>query len=135
MNTLHKSERLTNKTLFEELLSSNFSFIQYPFRMIAKESSRTGDYPARIAISVSKKKFKHAVDRNRLKRLTREAFRCNKNLLYNAVVPGKTIDILFVYLDTRIASFPKVEKALQSALAKTAQHFTNLPAHEQTAKG
>lgn len=78
MNTLHKSERLTNKNLFEELLTSSFSFVQYPFRMVAKESSRKGDYPARIAISVSKKKFKRAVHRNRLKRLTREAFRCNK---------------------------------------------------------
>ncbi len=130
MNTLHKSERLTNKTLFEELLSSDFSFIQYPFRMVAKESSHSGDYPARIAISVGKKKFKHAVDRNRLKRLTREAFRCNKSLLYEGIAPGHTIDILFIYLDNRIATFSKVEKALQSALTKTALHFSNLPAHE-----
>ena len=130
MNTLHKSERLTNKTLFEELVSSDFSFVQYPFRMIAKESSLTGDYPARIAISISKKKFKRAVHRNRLKRLTREVFRCNKSLLYDTVPAGLTIDILFIYLDNRIATFPKVEKVLQTALPKIARHFSNVPAHE-----
>lgn len=130
MNTLHKSERLTNKTLFEELVSSDFSFVQYPFRMIAKESSLAGDYPARIAISISKKKFKRAVHRNRLKRLTREVFRCNKNLLYDMLPAGLTIDILFIYLDNRIATFPKVEKALQAALSKISRHFSNLPAHE-----
>lgn len=130
MNTLHKSERLTNKTLFEELLSSNFSFVQYPFRMLAKGSSISGDYPARIAVSVSKKKFKRAVHRNRLKRLTREVFRCNKSLLYDTVPSGLTIDILFIYLDNRIAAFPKVEKALQAALVKIARHFSNLPAYE-----
>lgn len=130
MNTLHKSERLTNKTLFEELLSSNFSFVQYPFRMIAKGSSISGDYPARIAVSVSKKKFKRAVHRNRLKRLTREVFRCNKSLLYDTVPSGLTIDILFIYLDNRIAAFPKVEKALQAALVKIARHFSNLSAYE-----
>ncbi len=130
MNTLHKSERLTNKNLFEELLTSSFSFVQYPFRMVAKESSCKGDYPARIAISVSKKKFKRAVHRNRLKRLTREAFRCNKSILYNAVSPEQTIDILFIYLDNRIVPFSKVEKALQTALTKMAQHFNNLPLHD-----
>ncbi len=130
MNTLHKSERLTSKTLFEELLSSNVSFVQYPFRFVAKESSRAGDYPARIAISVSKKKFKRAVHRNRLKRLTREAFRCNKSLLYDALPPGQTLDILFIYLDSQPVPFSKVEKALQTALVRMARHFNNLPAHE-----
>lgn len=130
MNTLHKSERLTNKTLFEELLASKFSFVQYPFRIIANDSSHAGEYPARIAISVSKKKFKRAVHRNRLKRLTREAFRCNKNLLYETVPPGRTVDILFIYLDNRIGLFSKIEKALQTALGKMAQHFSNLPVHD-----
>lgn len=129
MNSLHKSERLTSKILFEELLASNFSFVQYPYRIIAKESSHPGEYSARIAISVSKKKFKRAVRRNRLKRLTREVFRCNKSLLYDTVSPDKTIDILFIYLDQQVAGFPKVEKALQTALGKIARHFSNPPHH------
>lgn len=129
LNSLHKSERLTNKTLFEELLSSNFSFIQYPFRIVAKESSYSGEFSARIAISVSKKKFKRAVHRNRLKRLTREAFRCNKHLLYDTVSPNQTIDILFIYLDKQIVEFSKVETSLKTALTQIARHFTNLPDH------
>lgn len=130
MNSLSKAERLTNKTLFEELLSSNFSFIKYPFRIVAHASSLPGEYPARIAISVSKKKFKRAVKRNRLKRLTREAFRCNKDILYKMIPSGITADILFIYLDNQLTEFPKVEKAIQSALVKIGQHFSNLPQND-----
>lgn len=129
MNSLSKAERLTNKTLFEELLSSPYSFIKYPFRIIAKESTLPGEFPARIAISVSKKKFKRAVKRNRLKRLTREAFRCNKDSLYNHIASGKTIDILFIYIDHQLTEFPKVEKAMQTALAKIALHYNNTEDH------
>lgn len=74
MYSLSKSERLCSKTLIEELLTSKLSFVKYPFRIVFKESSQIGEFPVRIAISVSKKKFKRAVKRNRIKRLTRESF-------------------------------------------------------------
>ena len=87
MYSLSKSERLCSKTLIEELLTSKLSFVKYPFRIVFKESSQIGEFPVRIAISVSKKKFKRAVKRNRIKRLTREAFRLNKNDFYNNIPP------------------------------------------------
>ncbi|WP_251621254.1 ribonuclease P protein component [Odoribacter lunatus] len=131
MNSLCKDERLVNEILFEELLRSDYSFVSYPFRIVAKRSSLSGKFPARIAISVSKKKFKHAVLRNRMKRLTRECFRCNKELLYQSVSPEITIDILFIYLDQQLMTFSKIEKTMQAALVKIAQHF-NHPSHYET---
>ncbi len=130
MNTFNKAERLCNKTLFEELLASGIGFIKYPYRIVAKKSSVPGEFPARIAISVSKKKFTRAVKRNRIKRLTREAFRCNKHLFYEQAEHQTTVDLLFIYLDNRIYNLPKLENAMQDALRKVSSLFSQITAHE-----
>ena len=118
MNTFCKSERLCNKKLFEDLMSSGCSFIKYPFRVVFKVSALPGDHPARIAISVSKKKFKRAVKRNRIKRLTREAYRLSKTGFYENIDPGLTLDILFIYLDNQVLEYAKIEPAMKNALQK-----------------
>lgn len=123
MNTFCKAERLCNKTHFEALLASGFSFIKYPYRIVVQSSPTPGEFPARIAISVSKRKFKHAVERNRLKRLTREAFRLNKKAFYEQLNPEKTLDILFIYLDKQLTEYPKIEKSMQSAMLKIGEKF------------
>lgn len=123
MQSFCKSERLCNKTLFEELLKSDFTFVKYPYRIIAKISSVPGDFPVRMAISVSKKRFKRAVKRNYIKRLTREAFRLNKTPFYSSLPQGKTIDLLFIYLDTNLPSFAKTEKAVKNSFIKIPSIF------------
>lgn len=127
-HTFCKSERLYHKILFEELLASDFSFVSYPFRVIAKVSSQPDVFPGRIAVSISKKKFKRAVKRNRLKRLTREAYRLHKN----DAKEGKkfsTVDMLFIYIDSQIQDYSKIEKAVCRALQKIVQHFNELSPH------
>lgn len=130
MYSLSKTERLCNKTLFEELIGSNFTFVKYPFRIILKESSEKSEYPARMAVSVSKKRFKRAVKRNYIKRLTRESYRLNKTELYQNLKTDRTIDILFIYLDSQLPEYAKTEKAVKSALKKIGEHFTNTPVHD-----
>lgn len=125
MYTLSKTERLCSKILIEELLASELSFIKYPFRVVYKISSIPGTHPARIAVSVGKKKFKRAVKRNRVKRLAREAFRLNKEILYNEIQEGKTIDILLIYLDNTIPTFAKTEKAVKAILQKIVARYSS----------
>ena len=67
---------------------------------------------------MSKKKFKRAVKRNRVKRLTREDYRLNKPEFYQHILPGHTVDILFIYLDQNLPVFSKTEKAIKSVLKK-----------------
>lgn len=106
--------------MLDELLATKCSFVKYPFRIVFKESSQAGDFPARIAVSVGKKKFKRAVKRNRVKRLAREAFRLNKTEFYDRIPAGKTVDILFIYLDNALPTYAKTELAIKNAMQKIA---------------
>lgn len=118
MYSLGKSERLCSKKLLDELLASKCSFVKYPFRIVFKESSLPGEFPARVAVSVGKKKFKRAVKRNRVKRLVREAFRLNKTEFYDRIPAGKTVDLLFIYLDNNLPTYAKTELAIKNAMQK-----------------
>ncbi len=87
--TFTKTERLCNKRLIDKLFNKGKPFFQYPFKVIYCQVENTdnfkGVHPAKVFISVSKRTFKRAVDRNRIKRLIRESYRRNKALLYEAL--------------------------------------------------
>ena len=81
--TFRKPERLVSKTVFETLFKSGTSRHDFPIRMVWVNTSLPSASPVQVAFSVSKRNFKRAVDRNRIKRLMREAYRQNKNELYS----------------------------------------------------
>lgn len=104
MFTFKKEERLSSRKQIGELIDKGSSFFLYPFRIVWLEVDTPSTYPAQLLISVSKKRFKRAVDRNRIKRLIREAYRLqkeealyswyrssNKTLLMMVSYTGKTI--------------------------------------------
>ena len=70
--TLGKQERLKSKKLIEKLYKEGSSVKAFPLRMVFLQTEHTSDYPAQIGVSVAKRNFKKAPDRNRLKRLMRE---------------------------------------------------------------
>ena len=78
-HTFPKEEHLCRKKLIEELFSKqSSSFGVYPLRIVWIKAAAPTMAPPQVLISVSKRTFKRAVDRNRLKRLIREAYRLNK---------------------------------------------------------
>jgi ribonuclease P protein component len=100
-----KQERIYYRNDFQRLLSEGESFYVYPFKCVYlwKEASV---FTGRIAVSVSKKRFKRAVDRNKIKRLIRESYRLEKHALYQKYADSKqSIDILIIYIGTEIFSF------------------------------
>ncbi|MDR0543747.1 MAG: ribonuclease P protein component [Odoribacteraceae bacterium] len=118
-HTFSKSERLHLKHRIDALLRGRESFVSYPLRVIYRFSAlQEGESPARVAVSVSKKRFKRAVDRNRVKRLTREAYRLHKHLLHDLLPPGQGVDVLLVYLEETIVDFVKMQKAIQGVIKK-----------------
>ena len=79
-HTFRKAERLCSKKRIEELFSNGRSLSAYPLRAIYEVHDQDLA-PVQVLISVSKRHFKYAVDRNRLKRCIREAYRLNKHIL------------------------------------------------------
>ena len=79
--TYSKAEKLKSKTTIDLLFSKGKSVSKYPLRLVYLEGSFGEDIPIKIGVSVSKKHFKKAVDRNYFKRVLRETYRLNKHLL------------------------------------------------------
>ncbi len=105
-HTFPKAERLTGKKNIEELFQKGSSFFLHPFLLRYTVSS---EKTHRLLISVSKKKFKRAVDRNLIKRRIREAYRLNKAGLAKT---EKFYNLGIIYLDSSLLGFKELESKL-----------------------
>lgn len=112
--TFGKNEKLKSKKAIENLFSEGQSYVSHPIRIVYKVNPKQ-DYTIRVGESVAKKKFKHAVDRNLLKRRIREAYRLNKSLIET---PDNSIDALFIYTSSKIKDFDAINKSMQEVLQK-----------------
>jgi len=81
--TYPKSEKLKSKNTIDLLFSEGKSVSKYPLRLVYVPVVLDGDQKIKMGVSVSKKYFKHAADRNYFKRVLRETYRLNKHLLLN----------------------------------------------------
>lgn len=81
MFTLPKTERLCSKKQIEDLYQHGQRLWVFPYHVCWLRRDSDATVPAQVLISVSKKRFRHAVDRNRVKRLTRECWRLHKSQL------------------------------------------------------
>ncbi|WP_427875650.1 ribonuclease P protein component [Flavobacterium sp. MMS24-S5] len=79
--TYPKNERLKSKTTIGLLFSNGKSVSKYPLRLVYRQAEENSEEQTKIGVSVSKKYFKKAVDRNYFKRVLRETYRLNKHLL------------------------------------------------------
>lgn len=107
-----KNEKLKSKKAIAELFSNGKSVSAYPLLMIYQENN-TG---LQTGVSVSKKRFKLAVDRNRVKRLLREAYRLNKQVLIDNKVEHYTFIIL--YLSKELPDFSLIDSKTKVLFSK-----------------
>jgi ribonuclease P protein component len=111
--TFTKSERLSSKKLIEKLFKEGDSFYVFPFRVSHLAVDAKDDYPAQFLISVSKRNFKNATDRNRIKRLVREACRKQKGVLFEKKPAGnKQLLIALIYTAKTILSYAELERKI-----------------------
>ena len=117
--TFRKEERMVSRALIETLFSGSRSMMAFPVRMVFMTQERTvGAEPLQLLISVPKKFFKHAVDRNRVKRQLREAFRHHKQQLYDALPDDKSLLIAFVWLSKQHQPSVKVDERVRGLLQR-----------------
>ncbi len=116
---LKKAERLCSKKAIETLFASSDSksLSAYPIRAVFRN---TEEADIRILVSVSKRRFRHAVDRNRAKRQLRETYRQNKHILA-PVKQGTGLDIAFIWLTDKQQPSSLVSKKMVALLEKIVQ--------------
>ena len=118
MKTFSKSERLCGKVSIDELMANGKSFNNFPFRVTWAETSRPKE-PAKMMISVPKRLFKKAIERNRLKRLIREGYRHNKHILIDRL-NSKKINFLIVYTSKKIIDSKELNERMVGILQQLA---------------
>lgn len=118
-HTFPKEEHLCRKKLIEELFGKqSSSFGVYPLRFVYIKSAAPTTAPPQVLISVSKRTFKRAVDRNRLKRLIREAYRLNKYRLTEQPNGHQVALLGIIFTGKEKSPLALVEKKLISGILR-----------------
>ncbi|MDZ7612466.1 MAG: ribonuclease P protein component [Flavobacteriaceae bacterium] len=111
--TFTKPERLKNDKEISRLFEEGKSITVFPIRLIYLCCDENDKVLIKVAFTASKRNFKKAVDRNRIKRLLRESYRLNKPLLYQSL-DTKNYIFMFIYIGKEVFKMETVnDKMLQ----------------------
>ena len=119
MNRLRKPERLSRKKIIEKLFAGGSrSFSIFPLRVVWLPVEELG-VQASLLVSVSKRRFKRAVKRNRVKRQIREAYRLNKQPLLEVLAEKDLrLALAFIYLSDELTDSAVIAEKMKIALAR-----------------
>ena len=109
-----KNERLKSRKLIEQVFQDGKNLKKFPRKLIYRKTDLPEEVRCQAARAVPKKKVRHAVKRNRIKRLMREAYRINKEPLFNKIVGNYAL--LFLYLGKESPDYRIVEQSMQVLL-------------------
>ena len=123
MHSLHKGERLKSAALMDLAFKQGVKIKAFPVLVRATTAPLTQDVPFQAAFTVGKKSFRRAVDRNRIKRLLREAWRVEKSDLAKNWQPGSPQwAVVFIFVGQEVPSFDDCRRWVRHAAGKLAQH-------------
>jgi len=117
LNKFPKSERLHSKKQIEQLFSQGDSFTVYPLKVVYLKKPLESRLQNQVLVSTPKKKFKRSVDRNKLKRRIKEAYRLHKQVLENKQA-GFYLLIGYIYVGKEISSYQIIEEKLKQSLVR-----------------
>ena len=125
--TLGKKERLKSRKRIEQLFNAGRSLSKFPFKVVYHVCPSAPAVEILAAgFSASSRNFKRAVDRNRIKRLMREAYRLQKKVLHDWLLTQEQhLDVFFIYTGKELPDFKLVEtkmKGLLDQLLQTLSH-------------
>lgn len=126
---LSKRERICGRTLLEKLFTGgkSKSFSVFPLRIVylltdQPDGDLQHEAPVKMMVSVSKRHFKRAVKRNRVKRQVREAYRLNKEIVVSAMAdsPNRQLLLGFIWMSDELHDTDTVERSMQVLLKRVA---------------
>ena len=113
MQTFKKEERLCSKKVIDTLFAKGSPFFIHPFKIIWIDLPLETKFSAQILINVSKRHFKKAVDRNKIKRQIRESYRKNKSSLYDFLaLHSKQCAFAITFVAKEKASYQEIESKI-----------------------
>lgn len=126
--TFGKEERICSRKLIEKLFGGGHSrsLAAYPLRAVYLETERDEAQPAvQILISVPKRCLRHAVERNRVKRQVREAYRHHRQMLLDRLsgTPERGLAVAFIWLDDRLHTTETVDKRVRNLLERIGERL------------
>jgi ribonuclease P protein component len=113
--TFKKAERLSKEKLIKELFEKGSSFYLYPFKVIYLPNPDKSFLVNQVLISVSSRQFKRAVDRNKIKRRIREAFRLQKEILDKN---SERVIFAIIYTAKEILPYAELKEKVHSVIIK-----------------
>lgn len=114
--TYPNHEKLKSKTTIDLLFSEGNSVSKYPLRLVYVENKEPNAELIKMGVSVSKKYFKKAADRNYFKRVLRETYRLNKHLLLDNL--EKPYAFMFFYQTKERLSYQEIEEKTKQIFQK-----------------
>uniref|UniRef100_UPI0037DC5253 ribonuclease P protein component n=1 Tax=Zhouia sp. PK063 TaxID=3373602 RepID=UPI0037DC5253 len=114
--TFSKKEKLKSQKLIGQLFSEGKSVTKFPLKLIYLPTTFEDEVTIKTGVSASKRNFKKAVTRNRIKRLLREAYRLNKQQVFNDINTQYAFMILYIGKD--IPDFHLVDDKMKKLLEK-----------------
>lgn len=122
---LTRKERLRGKSAIDNLFSKGKSFAAFPLRAVYTiVPAKEGNPEVSLLVSVSKKRFKRAVKRNRVKRLIKETFRLKKNIIAQSLKEsGNHVHLAILYLDKVIPEYQVFDIRMKELLEKVSSEI------------
>jgi ribonuclease P protein component len=119
-----KLEKLKSRKQIENLFAKGKSFNAFPLRIFYTLAPEKNNFPVKVAVGVSKRHFKKAVERNRIKRLLREAYRTQKKDLHLFLKEKKINIVCFIsYTDKTLPEYNLIKNKVQQALQRLIKLF------------
>lgn len=124
---LYKKEKLCSTTAIEQLFSGGgraLNRLSYPLRLVAaSDPGRRSDAPVAFLISVPKRRLRHAVDRVKMRRRIREAYRLlHRNYAFDA---SARLDVAFIYVADETVPYERVYAAMEHLLGSLQKHYSD----------
>ena len=113
--TFNKQERLKSRKLIQQLFAEGKSLNAFPLRLMYLPHDHESPFKIQAGVTVSKRNFKKAVQRNRIKRKVREAYRKNKEIVYASEDTKKHI-FMFIYQGNTELEYRAIEDKMKELL-------------------